>query len=334
MLVFLAPDRARLDDLEKAVRFYLAWRSIADESKGLDLTQSQIAQAEARAKEYDETASHRLPETYLWLLVPGQEKEGEVKWEAARLRGGEGSLAQRAGRKLENDEQLVSHLAGTRLRLELDGVPLWRGDGNHVNTWQLQEDFGQYLYLPRVRSGEVIAEAIRSGVGLISWDIETFAYAEEYDEKSKRYKGLRCGEGGSITIDKKSVVVKPEAAKRQLDEEASRVTPPGGGGTGGDTGRGGGTGDGGGGTVVPPVKEKKPRRFHGSVVLDPFKLSTEAGKIHEAVVQHLQALDDADLEITLEIQAHIPDGAPDSTVRTVTENCNTLKFREHGFEEE
>lgn len=336
MLVFLAPDRARLDDLEKAVRFYLAWRSIADESKELDLTQSQLTQAGSRAKEYDETAAHRLPETYFWVLVPGQEKEGGVRWDAARLRGGEGSLAQRAGKKLENDEQLVSHLAGTLLRMELDRVPLWRGEGNHVNTWQLQEDFGQYLYLPRIRSGEVLVESIRNGVERTSWDIETFAYADDYDDTKKRYLGLRGGEMGGVTIDKKSVVVKPEAARRQWEAEK---TPSDSGGSGGGAGSGSGAGDGGrggggGGTILPPVKEKKYRRFHGSVTLDPLKLSTEAGKIHEAVVQHLQALDDADLEITLEIKARIPDGAPDHAVRTVTENCNTLKFREHGFEGE
>ena len=38
-------------------------------------------------------------------------------------------------------------------------------------------------------------------------------------------------------------------------------------------------------------------------------------------------------QITLEIQAEIPDGAPDNVVRTVTENCRTLKFTSYGFEE-
>ena len=37
--------------------------------------------------------------------------------------------------------------------------------------------------------------------------------------------------------------------------------------------------------------------------------------------------------VILEIQAEAPEGVPDSTVRTVTENCRTLKFKDHGFEE-
>lgn len=38
--------------------------------------------------------------------------------------------------------------------------------------------------------------------------------------------------------------------------------------------------------------------------------------------------------MTLEIEADIPNGAPDTIVRTVTENSRTLKFTNQGFEEE
>ena len=42
----------------------------------------------------------------------------------------------------------------------------------------------------------------------------------------------------------------------------------------------------------------------------------------------------AKVKVTLEIEAEIPDGAPDHVVRVVTENSQTLKFTSHGFEEE
>ena len=38
--------------------------------------------------------------------------------------------------------------------------------------------------------------------------------------------------------------------------------------------------------------------------------------------------------VTLEIDAEMPDGAPEHVVRTVTENSRTLKFDSHGFERE
>ena len=42
----------------------------------------------------------------------------------------------------------------------------------------------------------------------------------------------------------------------------------------------------------------------------------------------------SNVKVTLEIEADIPDGAPDQVVRTVTENSRTLKFEVSGFEEE
>jgi hypothetical protein len=38
--------------------------------------------------------------------------------------------------------------------------------------------------------------------------------------------------------------------------------------------------------------------------------------------------------VTLEVEAEVPSGVPDSVVRTVTENSRTLKFASQGFEKE
>jgi hypothetical protein len=40
------------------------------------------------------------------------------------------------------------------------------------------------------------------------------------------------------------------------------------------------------------------------------------------------------VSVTLEIEAALPDGAPEQIVRTVTENCRTLKFETQAFERE
>ena len=74
--------------------------------------------------------------------------------------------------------------------------------------------------------------------------------------------------------------------------------------------------------------------FHGSVELGAYRLGRDAGKIAEAVVKRLATQKGAKVKITVDISAEIPDGAPDNVVRTVTENCHTLKFTTHGFEEE
>ena len=42
----------------------------------------------------------------------------------------------------------------------------------------------------------------------------------------------------------------------------------------------------------------------------------------------------AAVKVTLEIQAELPQGASESTQRTVTENCTALRFDSGGFESE
>src|SRR5205085_1653402 len=81
-------------------------------------------------------------------------------------------------------------------------------------------------------------------------------------------------------------------------------------------------------TGVGETKPKAPtlRRFHGSAKIDATRLSRDVDVIASSVVQHLAGLLDAKLTITVEIEAEIPSGAPDNVVRTVTENCRTLKF--------
>ena len=55
----------------------------------------------------------------------------------------------------------------------------------------------------------------------------------------------------------------------------------------------------------------------------------------EEVVKHLAGLNGANVQVTLEIQATFPQDVPDYVIRTVTENCRTLRFENSsGFEEE
>jgi hypothetical protein len=54
----------------------------------------------------------------------------------------------------------------------------------------------------------------------------------------------------------------------------------------------------------------------------------------EEIIAHLAGLAGAKVKVTLEIEAEIPAGAPETVVRTVTENGRTLKFSSQGFEGE
>lgn len=75
------------------------------------------------------------------------------------------------------------------------------------------------------------------------------------------------------------------------------------------------------------------RRFHGSVCLDATRVGRDAGRIADEVISHLTGLVGSRVTVTLEVQAEVQLGVPEKVVRTVTENCRTLKFQDHGFEE-
>jgi hypothetical protein len=98
-------------------------------------------------------------------------------------------------KKLRQDELLLTSLGSTILKKHLDDVPLWRGD-RHVEGRQLVEDFARYLYRPRLAGPEVLVQAIRDGIALLTWQADTFAYAESHDEGAGRYRGLRAGQVG------------------------------------------------------------------------------------------------------------------------------------------
>ena len=200
-LVFLAPDRSRLDELEQAARYYLAWQSIVDQETELNLDKSQSRQAATQKGTWDRTTTSRIGETFQWLLVPTQPgAQAPVEWQQSRLSGPD-PLAVRACKRLRNDSQMVMHYAPTLLRQELDKIPLWRGD-------------------------------------------------------------------------------------------------------------------------------------HVSVKVDAARISRDVGGIANEIIQHLASLPDSEVEVTLEIQARVPGGVPDTVVRTVSENCRTLKFTSQHFEKD
>jgi hypothetical protein len=324
-LVFLAVDKTRLQDLDEATRRYLARDSILAEKETINLDPHQVKQAETQKGAADSAVTARIPEAYQWLLVPGQQTpQSAVEWQSVRLTG-QDALAIRASKKLKNDSLLLTSWAPTLLRMELDKVPLWRGDS--VAIKQLVEDFARYIYLPRLRDPSVLLAAIRDGLDLLTWEQDSFAYADSYDEAAGRYRGLRGGQHVSITDDGPGLLAKSEIARKQLDAERKPEKkpdelgpiPP---GLGPEPL-----------TPVPP-EAVKPKRFHGSVTLDPTRVGRDASRIADEVIAHLSGLVGANVKVTLEIEADIPNGAPENVVRTVTENSRTLKFTNQGFEKE
>ncbi len=326
MLVFLAADTERLAELEQAVRFWLAWTSIQQDEEQLNLDAAQKRQVVSQVQKNDETIQARLLETYCHLLIPTQEGTGPIQWMATRLQGGE-ILVGRVSRKLKTDQQMITEWSPALLRMELDRW-LWR-EQPHLSVKQLWEYMAQYLYLSRLRDEQVLIAAIRDGVNSVTWS-DYFGYASAVRDDG-HYVGLVTGGLPNVTLDGVSVLVKQEVAKQQLDKERIELPPP---LLGEDEKekklREGGEGEIHGEVVV--TLQPLVTRFHGSVELDPVRMARDAGRIAEEVLAHLTSLVGSDAKVTLEIDVELPNGIPEDKVRIVTENCNTLKFKDHGFE--
>ena len=362
-LAFLAPDAQRLDELVQAVRQFLAWQSIEAEADTLNLDAFQRRQAETRRAQADDTVTQRIPETYLWLLTPVQPRGADdqpdpfapIEWDETRLQGAD-PIAVRASKRMRNDGMLITQYGGTVLRMELDRIPLWRGEA--VGLKQLADYFAEYLYLPRLRDTEVLLGAVSQGLGLLTWETDSFAYAERYDAADGRYHGLVYGQSRPVTLDDQAVLVRPETAVRQItaDEEArraraeeqraaahalreerpdysaGRVDAPGRDAPAGQNSDSAPAATTSGERARPGLRRL--RRYHGAARLDTFKVGRDAARIAEEILQHLAGLPGAQVTVTLEITAHLPEGAPEPVVRTITENSRTLKFESFGFEEE
>ena len=336
-LVFLAADRSRLDELEQAARYFLAWQSIIDQETELNLDKSQSRQASTQKGTWDRATTSRIGETFQWLLVPTQPTpQSPLEWQQTRLTGPD-PLATRASKRLRTDGQMATQFTPTFLRQALDTVPLWRG--NHVAVKQLVEDFARYPYLQRLRDTDVLLGAMRDGVSSVTWRTETFGFAEAFDEAGGRYLGLRGGQVLAFGPDAVGLLVRSSVADLQF--EADRPKPqlqvPGsakplvdpiestGGGKSSKSSSEGGSAL---GTSNPPT------HFFGSVKVDAARISRDVGTIANEIIQHLASLPNSEIVITVEIQARVPSGVPEHIVRTVSENCRTLKFTSQGFEKE
>ncbi len=323
MLIFVPPDKDSMETLEYETRRYLAWKSVIADAKALNLDEHQKDQATESVSRSDRTVNVRLQEAYGWLLAPVQEGTEPMTWDVTRIAGGTESYVVKAAKKLQTNQQLITRWSPALLRMELDKW-LWK-DTSHIGVKKLWEYLCTYIYLPRLRDVDVLLDAIRDGVR----SRDFFGYAAAVGEDG-RYQGLVFGtSGGSILLDSYSVLVKPEVAMKQQESEVTATEY-----TSSKPAIGVPTNE----AVQPYLpeidQERIFRRFHGSVYLDPMRLGRDAGKVAEEVVQHMAGILGAKVEVTLEIHAEIPSGAPEHVVRTVTENCSTLKFKTYGFEEE
>lgn len=334
MLAFVAPDQGLLPNLQKAVRDLLAWESIRTDRERLNLDAAQNAETESNISRCNKSVQDRLNEVYCWLLVPGIDSDTDMKaviWDTDRLTGMEPIVSKAASKMLQN-EQIITKWAPTLLKMELDNL-LWREE-DHIQVKKLWEYLTTYCYLPRLANFSVLEATIRAGVA----GDDSFALASSIN--GDRYSELKYN-STVLEVYPSDYLVKVLTALKQInhDNQVKAETGPSGEeitnhvSSGFDNPAVVRLGDSAGGDVVPPPPpQEKDTRFFMSVKLDNTRVIRDLQKYLDEVITHLTSVDNCDVELSLEVNAQAADGFPQGTVRTVSENCRTLRVEDFGFD--
>lgn len=337
MLAFIAPDQELMSPLKQETRRYLAWLSIKEDSEDLNLDAAQNRETDNNLRRSNDTVELRIKETYCWLLVPYIDRAVDMKtvvWDTIRISGGTDTIVAKAAKKMIQNEALISKWAPALLLMELDNV-LWT-ENDSIQVKKLWDYLCTYCYLPRIANYEVLEDAIRSGLN----SDEYFAIAagrndERFiDLKYNQYVGIIANSDYLVKIvtalkqiaDEKSVQLQPSVpdSGNWQPDTPDYVTPP---QPHGD--------DHPGHPTANPVQPEAPKNthFYMSAALDNTRINRDVQRLVEEVISHLTSADGAKVEVTLELNVVAPDGLPLPTVRTVSENCRTLKVKDFGFDE-
>lgn len=332
MLAFVAPDHDKLHDLRAEVKRFVAWKSIVSDKEDLNLDGGQLREAEGSLNRSNSTVEARIRETYCWLLVPFIDQYEDIKtvqWEISNLGGGDDGIVSKATKKMLQGEQVITNWAPALLKMSLDDL-LWK-DSNDISIKKLWEYLCTYCYLPRLANYGVLEDAIEKGLH----STEFFGLAA--GSTGDRYIDLKLNET-VLSVNASDLLVKPAIAMKQIMDEREAASPAGGttppapgpaGGFGGDPA-------GGQGGITPPscgTAAPKNTRFFMSAKLDNTRVNKNVNDYLTEVIQHLMAVDGAVVELTLDVNVSAPGGIPSSTVRTVSENCRTLKIQDFGFDD-
>jgi hypothetical protein len=205
----------------------------------------------------------------------------------------------------------------------------WKIDKVTARAIAFWEDSLRYLYLPRLKTREVLASVIRTGAA--SRDFFGTAYGQTKD----KYDGFQFGDG-NVSFDDTLLLIEPDAARQYAIEQKKliavlppeagtsdlpAVTTPGATAVN-DTGR----------KPVGTELPLKTKSFRGSVDVNAALAKSKLNTIADEVIKLLVSDPNATVRITLEIDAEFPSGASDTIKRGVSENATSLNFRVKDWE--
>lgn len=323
-LLFLAADHGTLSRLHDAARVALAWGSIVNDVKegrlNIDLLQKK--QAEKEQQTADEVLPRAARECYKWLLCPVQETPADPKpsVEAFPLNTSGGSVSSELERVCVENELVIKAWSPVHLRSKLQEF-YWKDGRTAAGAVAFWEDTLRYLYLPRLKSRDVLAQAIRTGA--TSRDFFGTAYGQSGDT----FEGFALGKG-DVQLDDTLLLIEPDAARVYEDAHRLAPTPP---------------GPGGSGTTQPvptlptppipiPPTSQAPRSFHGTAEVAAATAKVGLVRLADEIIAVLCSDPNASVKVVVEISAEFPDGSKEQVKRAVSENARALGLKSADWE--
>ncbi len=334
-LIFLAPDQASLARLRDCIRTALAWASITEDVRDARLNIDRLQ--EQQAKKEQQTAEDVLPkvarECYKWLLCPvmALPTDKTVAVEAFALNPGGNAYAAEIERVCQENELIITTWSPIHLRDKLREL-YWKPDRNAVGAMIFWEDTQRYLYLPRLKNREVLAQAIVKGAATKDF------FATAYGQTGDAFEGFKFGDA-NIQLDDTLLLIEPEAAKKYVASviaaaPSTGASPAGTPGIIYPTAPSSPTPSGvGEHPPAPGAVQPKARSFYGSAEVNASTAKMRLVQIAEEIISVLGSDPNATVKITLEVNADFPNGASDQIKRAVSENAGSLGFKTKTWEQ-
>ena len=173
-LVFLAADKARMQDLDDAVRRYLAWKSIVDEADVLDLGKHQRGQAETQLKAAEAMVLAKNPRD-----VPVDARSGPGESTGGGDVSGDTSVGKRCSRRPRQQEaeerRAARDVSGADDPAESISTMCRSGQRGTCRSVSWSTTSRRTSTCRAWPNSDVLVSAIKAGLALLTWTSESFA---------------------------------------------------------------------------------------------------------------------------------------------------------------
>lgn len=326
-LLFVAADSKIIGQVEDTTKKYLAWKSIIEDAKNmrLNVDMLQLKNAENECESAKHALSRQIQSCWKNLLVPVQEiYDKDISIDIYTI-GNRTSFIDSIEAECIENEIVIKKWGAIHLSNMLQKV-FWNMEKKPLKANDIWEATTKFLYLERIKSKKDFMQTIQSGALTKTY----FALADRIAENdSEKLLGLHFGENLPFIYDD-MLIVPIELAQSQIEKELLETTNN-------ETIHSTTALSSQETTGHPEIiihsyssdvsNENTISHFYMEHQIQAGMLTIQANKIYEEIVSILTQSVNADVNVTISVEACFKSSADDNTVRAINENANTLGIK-------